>query len=393
MADSFAFTVHSNCPRTSARSSTFSTPRGEIKTPVFMPVGTQATVKTLTPDELKDLGASVILANTYHLYLRPGINVISAFGGIHRFMGWDGPILTDSGGFQVFSLGHLRKIDDSGVVFKSHIDGSQHLFTPTSVIQVQEEIGADIIMAFDDCAPYGEAREDIERSMERTHRWAAECLAAHSRPTQALFGIVQGGTFPDLRRRSASFIASLDFPGYALGGLSLGEPKEVMNTMIEESVAMLPGDRPRYLMGVGSPEDLVEGVSRGIDMFDAVLPTRIARNGALFSSSGRKNIRNAGFKLMDEPIEIGCDCYTCQRFSAAYLHHLFKAEELLGHRLATIHNLRFLQCLMSRMRQTIFDGTFPAFKGAFLDGYRTTDQSVRIAQKQKWLDAQRAKKC
>ncbi|MBI2863888.1 MAG: tRNA guanosine(34) transglycosylase Tgt [Chloroflexi bacterium] len=383
--------MQANCPNTLARAARLTTSHGLVETPVFMPVGTQATVKTLTPDELTDIGATIILANTYHLYLRPGVDVVAALSGLHRFMGWNRPILTDSGGFQVFSLGHLRRVDDEGVVFKSHIDGSQHLFTPASVIQLEEQLGADIIMAFDDCAPFTEDRQAIERSMERTHRWAEKCLAAHQHPAQALFGITQGGTFPDLRRRSASFIAGLGFPGFALGGLCLGEPKEVMHAMIEESVAVLPRDRPRYLMGVGSPEDLLEGVSRGIDMFDAVLPTRIARNGALFTITGRKNIRNAGFRLIDQPIEPGCDCYTCQRFSAAYLHHLFKSEELLGHRLATIHNLRFLHRLMAHVRQAITSGTFLAFKTEFLASYRTTDQTVRLAQKQKWLIAQRAK--
>ncbi len=365
------------------------TPHGEVPTPVFMPVGTQATVKTLAPFELEQMGAPIILANTYHLYLRPGSSLVASFWGLHKFMAWQRPILTDSGGFQVFSLGHLRRIGDEGVTFRSHIDGSEHLLTPERVIAIQEELGADIIMAFDECTPYPSDVDYNRKALERTHRWAERCLAARTRQDQALFGIVQGGMFPELRRQSARFLASLDFPGYAIGGLSVGEPKELTSSIVEETVPFLPEDRPRYLMGIGSPEDLLEGVARGVDMFDCVLPTRVARNGALFTRHGRRNVRNAAFKTLDEPIDQGCDCYTCRTFSIAYVHHLFRAEELLAYRLASIHNLRFLIRLMEEAREAILNDTFVRFKNEFLSGYRPTDQKVRLAQKQKWIEAQR----
>jgi queuine tRNA-ribosyltransferase len=306
-------------------------------------------------------------------------------------MSWDGPILTDSGGFQVFSLGHLRRISDEGALFRSHIDGSEHFITPELAIEFQEELGADIIMVFDECPPYGDDLKGIRRAMERSHLWAKRCQRRHGREEQALFGIVHGGTFAELRRQSASFFTSLDFPGYAIGGLSLGEPKELMHAMLDETVALLPEDRPRYLMGVGSPEDLVECVAHGVDMFDSALPTRLARNGAVFSQNCRQNIGNARFKEEEGPIDPDCDCYTCRNFSAAYLHHLFKCQELLAYRLATIHNLRFITRLMDQIRQSILDDSFISFKETFLQRYQSTDADVRAEQKQKWLESRRDK--
>jgi queuine tRNA-ribosyltransferase len=366
------------------------TVHGAVPTPAFIPVGTQATVKSLTPDELSALGAEIILGNTYHLYLRPGIPLIAELGGLHRFMGWNGPIITDSGGYQVFSLARLRQVSDEGVLFRSHIDGSEHFFTPELAIQFQEALGADIIMAFDECPPYSNDFDAVRESMERTHRWAQRCQESQRR-NQALYGIVQGGMFEELRRQSANFITSLGFDGYAIGGLSLGEPKEVTKQVVEETVPLLPKDKPRYLMGVGSPEDLIEGVSRSIDLFDSALPTRIARNGGLFTREGRCIIRNARFRDWEGPIEDGCDCYTCRNFSAAYLHHLFKCEELLAYRLATLHNLRFVLRLMEEMRQHILDGTFPAFKDSFLACYQPCDEEVRLAQRQKWVESGKTK--
>ncbi len=378
---SFAFTLAKDDPNSRARAGVMHTPHGDIPTPVFAPVGTQATVKAITPRELHELGASLILANTYHLYLRPGADIVERMGGLHRFMAWDGPILTDSGGFQVFSLAHLRRVDDDGVTFRSHIDGSEHTFTPEKVIALQEQLGADIIMCFDECAePHDRAYN--EAAMARTHRWAARCRAAHTRPDQALFGIVQGGAFANLRQESARTLAAMDFPGYAIGGLSVGEPKEVMHKMLDVTVPLLPADKPRYLMGVGSPEDLFECVARGVDMFDCVLPTRVARNGACFTPTGRLNLRNARFADDPAPIEEGCQCYTCQHFSRAYLRHLVKANEILGLRLATLHNLHFLLNLARRIRASILDGTFVAFKEDFLAGYRVVDHEVRQRNKE-----------
>lgn len=387
----FAFDLQKTDTATAARAGTITTPHGEIATPVFMPVGTLGAVKTLTPEEVKAVGAKIILGNTYHIYLRPGLSTISKLGGLHSFMGWDGPILTDSGGFQVLSLGHLRKINDDGVVFRSHIDGSEHFFSPEVATQIQSDLGADIIMTFDDCPDHQGELDEIRQSMKRTHRWAERCLKSHANEKQAMFGIVHGGTFPDLRRQSSKFITSLDFPGYAIGGLSVGETKDLTWAMVEEVVPLLPDDKPRYLMGVGSPEDLFEAVARGIDMFDCVLPTRVARNGSLFTSQGRRSIRRAQYKDMNVPVEEGCDCYACRNFSAAYLHHLFKSEEMLGYRLASIHNLRFLVRLMERMRKSILDGGFIGLRDEFVAGYAVTDQSIRQSQKQKWIDAQRKK--
>ena len=377
----FEFTVETRCASTAARTGTLLTPHGPVNTPVFMPVGTQATVKTLSPDELHDMGAECILSNSYHLYLRPGSELIARLGGLHSFMGWDRAILTDSGGFQVFSLAHLRRIDDEGVRFRSHIDGSEHFFSPESVVKIEEDLGADIAMAFDECAPYPCTEEYATHAMERTHRWAERCLAAHRRDDQALFGIVQGSVFPELRARSAEILGSLEFPGYGIGGLSVGEPKEVMYSVLEGTTRLLPENKPRYLMGVGSPEDLFECVARGVDMFDCVLPTRIARNGALFTRGGRLNIRNARYADDPSPVEEACDCYTCRHFSRAYLRHLIKSDEILGLRLTTIHNLHFLLRLAKEIRQSIRSGAFLALLTDFNRKYVPVDEDARVANR------------
>ena len=358
------------------------TPHGEISTPAFAPVGTQATVKALDPRDLHELGAELILGNTYHLYLRPGADLVAEMGGLHGFMGWDGPILTDSGGFQVFSLAKTRRVTDEGVEFRSHIDGSRHLFTPEMVIHTQEQLGADIVMVLDECAEPND-RAYNEQALARTHAWAERCLHAQTRTDQALFGIVQGGVFPDLRRQSAEFLTGLDFPGYAIGGLSVGETKEQMYSMLDITSPVLPENKPRYLMGVGAPEDLVEGVARGVDLFDCVLPTRLARNGALFTRAGRINIRNAQFARDAAPVEEGCQCYTCRSFSRAYLRHLFKAGELLASRLATIHNVHFLLELMRDIREAITAGSLQAFREEFLGKYPIIPHDVRTANREK----------
>lgn len=389
--DSFSFELVKSCSKTQARAGVMNTRHGSVPTPVFMPVGSQATVRTLTPEELKTLAVKIVLGNAYHLYLRPGVEIIKGLGGLHHFMAWHGPILTDSGGFQVFSLANLRRISDEGVLFRSHLDGSEHLLTPERSIEIQQDLGADIIMVLDECLPYSKDFDYMRQAMERTHHWAKRCQKRHNRQDQALFGIVQGGTFAQLRRESAIFIASLGFSGIAIGGLSVGETKQKMHAMIEETVPLLPDEVPRYLMGVGSPEDLVECVARGIDMFDCALPTRAARNGALYTRHGRQNIRNTYFKDLDQPIDPDCDCYTCRTFSTAYLHHLFKCEELLAYRLATIHNLRFIMMLMEEMRRSILDNTLPTFMEEFLAGYKPTNEEVRLAQKQKWIESQREK--
>lgn len=365
----FSFDLLQTDTETRARAGVIHTPHGDIPTPVFAPVGTQATVKALSPADLHSLGASLILSNTYHLYLRPGADLIAELGGLHRFMNWDGPILTDSGGFQVFSLESLREIDDEGVTFRSHIDGSAHRFTPESVIVTQEQIGADIIMCFDECAR-ADDHAYSRAAMERTHRWAVRCREAHQREDQALYGIVQGGIFSDLRRESAAFLIDLDFPGYAIGGLSVGENKADMHRILEVLDPLLPVHKPRYLMGVGSPEDMFECVARGVDQFDCVLPTRLARNGAVLTQQGRLNLRNAQYARSAEPIEADCDCYTCRHFSRAYLRHLIKANEILGHHLTTLHNVHFMLTLMRRIRQSILDGNFAAYRRDFLAGYQ-----------------------
>ncbi|MEJ5197783.1 MAG: tRNA guanosine(34) transglycosylase Tgt [Anaerolineae bacterium] len=380
----FEYTITATDPNTAARNGVFTTPHGPLVTPVFAPVGTQATVKTLTPRDLAELGATLVLANTYHLYLRPGAALIQDFGGLHSFMGWPGPILTDSGGFQVFSLALMRKLDPDGVTFRSHIDGSLHRFTPESAIANQEALGADIIMCLDECAEPLD-RQYNEEALRRTHAWAARCKAAHKRADQALFGIVQGGIFPDLRIESARTLRDLDFPGYAIGGLSVGETKEQMYATLDITVPELPADKPRYLMGVGAPEDIIEGVARGIDIFDCVLPTRVARNGGLFTRQGRLNLRNARYAADPLPVEPGCDCYCCQHFSRAYLRHLFKAGEILGLHLATVHNVRFMFRLMDEIRRHIAAGTFADFRERFLAEYRMPDQEVRHAQRARYV--------
>ncbi len=372
----FSFTLLAEDKNSRARAGLIQTPHGEIPTPVFAPVGTQATVKTLTPADLRDLGTTLILSNTYHLYLRPGSDLIAGFGGLRKFMQWDGPILTDSGGFQVFSMGRLRKIDEDGVTFRSHIDGSEHRFTPERAIAIQEQLGADIIMAFDECPPPEDYDYNVE-ALNRTHRWAERCLAAQRRTDQTLYGIVQGGIFADLRARSAEFLAALDFPGYGIGGLSVGETKAQMHHMLEVMHPILPRHKPRYLMGVGSPEDLFEAVARGIDQFDCVLPTRIARNGAVFTHRGRLNLRNARFAADKNPIEADCQCYACRTFSRAYLRHLIIAKEILALRLATLHNLHFILEIMRRIRQAILDGGFVDYKNSFLAAYRPVPEDKR----------------
>jgi len=383
--------LEKTCSHTGARAGTLFTRHGQVPTPAFLPVGSQATVKALTPEDLGSLGVRLVLANSYHLYLRPGAETIRMAGGLHRFMAWGGPILTDSGGFQVFSLGHLRRLSDDGALFRSHVDGSEHFLTPELAIEVQEELGADIIMAFDECPAYGGDLRAIRQAAERSHLWAERCLRRHGRSDQALFGIVHGGTFAELRRESARRLTALGFPGYAIGGLSLGEPKDLTHAMIDESVPLLPPERPRYLMGVGSPEDLLECVARGVDMFDSALPTRLGRNGAFFTRERRSSIANARFKAEMGPIDPECDCPTCGSFSAAYLHHLFKCRELLGYRLATIHNLRFIVRLMEEARQAIIEGTFSAFKDSFLQRYEPTDADVRAEQKRKWVESSRSR--
>jgi queuine tRNA-ribosyltransferase len=340
-----------------ARAGVFHTPHGNLPTPVFAPVGTQAVVKTLTPAQLGELGASLVLANTYHLYLRPGDELVAELGGLHTFMRWPRPLLTDSGGYQVFSLAQTRKVDKDGVTFKSHVDGTTHRFTPEKSIAIQENLGADIIMAFDECADPND-HTYIPKAMERTHCWAKRCLAAKRRADQALFGILQGGVNPDLRAASAQFIGSLDFPGHAIGGLSVGETKVETYAMLDLVNGILPEDKPRYLMGVGTPEDLIEGVRRGVDIFDCVLPTRLARHHAVFSQEGRLNLMNAVFARDKRPIDETCTCYTCQTFSRAYLRHLIAVKELLASTLLSIHNLHALIRLMSEIRAAIIDGTF-----------------------------------
>ena len=359
----FSFQIKANQDR--ARAGTFTTPHGDIPTPIFAPVGTQATVKSLTPEHLKEINARLILANTYHLYLRPGDDVVSDLGGLHEFMNWSRPILTDSGGFQVFSLGGINQIDDDGVTFKSHIDGSTHRLTPEKAIRIQEHLGADIIMAFDECTdPYNRKYNQI--ALQRTHAWAQRCLEAKSRSDQALFGIVQGGIFPDLREISANFITSLNFPGNAVGGLSVGETKEEMYSILEIMNEILPEEKPRYLMGVGTPEDLINCIRRGIDIFDCVLPTRLARHKAAFTSRGRINLSNAKNARSSFPIDENCSCYTCSNFSRAYLRHLLVAKEMLASTLISIHNLHTLINLTAEIRQAIIDGDFNNFADSYL---------------------------
>jgi len=353
-----------------ARAGILHTPHGDIPTPVFAPVGTQATVKAIPPRDLKtDLQAALILANTYHLHLRPGEDLVKEMGGLHHFMGWDGPILTDSGGFQVFSLTEINEIDDDGVTFRSHLDGSRKRLTPEISMQIQQDLGADIIMCFDQCPPPNQ-REIVEAAVERTHQWAIRCREAHpSDAVQALFGIVQGGIYPDLRQQSVDFLQKLDFPGYAVGGLAVGETKQEMYHTLDFTMPLMPDDKPRYLMGVGDPDDLAEAISRGVDVFDCVMPTRIARHGAALTHQGRINMRNTRYTRQNMPIEAGCDCYCCQNFSRAYLRHLVVTKELLGHYLLSIHNVHFLIRHVQRMREAIIEQRLAQYVRQFLSDY------------------------
>ena len=361
------FRVTHTCGTGKARTGELHTGHGRVDTPVFMPVGTQGSVKAVSPEEVEAAGATIILSNTYHLYIRPGHEIIERLGGLHRFMNWSGPILTDSGGFQVYSLARLRRISEEGVTFRSHLDGSTHFLGPEGAMEIQRALGSDIMMAFDECAPYPADRDYVLNSVKLTGAWARRCIAHGRSGHQALFGIVQGGVYPDLREMSARELVALDFDGYALGGLSVGEDRETRLRVIEETRPFLPEHTPVYLMGVGAPEDLVEGVLRGIDMFDCVMPTRNARNGTLFTNEGSLTIKNACFTDDERPVEEGCPCYTCAHYSRAYLRHLFMARELLAYRLNTIHNLSYYSRLMEEMRRAVKGDRFDEFRGAFYE--------------------------
>ena len=357
-----------------ARRGVVHTPHGDIQTPIFMPVGTLATVKAMSPEELKnDVKAQIILSNTYHLYLRPGHDIVKEAGGLHKFMNWDRPILTDCGGFQVFSLSSLSKISEEGVLFNSHLDGSKHLFTPEKVMEIEEALGADIIMAFDECCPYPADYEYVKKSMERTTRWAVRCKEAHKTENQGLFGIIQGGFYKDLREQSAKDLISLDFPGYAIGGISVGEPKEEFLDILRYTTPLMPENKPRYLMGVGSPDYLIEASLAGIDMCDCVLPTRLARHGTALTSKGKLVIRNQNFARDWNKLDDECDCYTCKNYTRAYLRHLIKTNEILGMRLLSLHNLRFLTKLMERVRIEIEHDNLLAFREEFYKKYGYTE--------------------
>ena len=366
----FEFTVEAVCPRTGARAGVLTTPHGVINTPVFMPVGTQATVKAMTPPELETIGAQIILGNTYHLYLRPGAELVAEAGGLHRFMGWNRPILTDSGGFQVFSLARLNTVTDQGVRCRSHLDGSEHAMSPEWAMRVQELLGSDIAMCFDQCGPFPATHDQAEAALERTTLWAGRCRAAHTREDQALFGIVQGSVYDDLRLRSARGITAMDFPGYGIGGLSVGEPHDVMYRVLDLLNGVMPQERPRYLMGVGYPPNIVEGVARGVDLFDCVLPTRNGRNGTLFTSFGRVNIKAQRYEHDFGPVDPECDCYLCRNFTRAYLRHLYRCGEILAARLCTWHNLRYTVRLAEGAREAILAGTFPEFRERFHAAFR-----------------------
>ncbi|MCE5262836.1 MAG: tRNA guanosine(34) transglycosylase Tgt [Deltaproteobacteria bacterium] len=360
------FTIIAKDPGCGARTGTIGTPHGDVRTPAFMPVGTQGTVKSLTPEQVKSVGADIILGNTYHLYLRPGHRLIAALGGLHRFMNWPGPILTDSGGFQVYSLGALRKIAEEGATFQSHIDGSTHFLAPETAVEIQEALGSDIMMCLDECIAYPADRGAVERALARTARWALRCKTHRKGGPQALFGIIQGGVYPDLRRRGVDEMQTLGFDGYAIGGLSVGEPKELMLENLAVTAPLLPAERPRYLMGVGTPADLVEGVFHGIDMFDCVMPTRSARNGLLFTNGENVVIKNARYREDGSPLDSECDCYTCQNYSRAYLRHLYVSGEILAMVLNTIHNLRYYLRLMERIRAAIREERYVDFRSRFL---------------------------
>ncbi|WP_018247762.1 tRNA guanosine(34) transglycosylase Tgt [Orenia marismortui] len=366
---SFEYTLKKKCKDTKARLGELSTPHGNIETPIFMPVGTKATVKTMTPDELEDINAQIILSNTYHLYLRPGHDLIEEAGGLHKFMNWDKPILTDSGGFQVFSLSDMNNITEEGVEFKSHIDGSKHFISPEKSIEIQTALGSDIMMAFDECPPYPADRDYVKKSLEMTTRWLERCIDAKTRDDQALFGIMQGGMYKDLREESAKQIVEFDLPGYAIGGLSVGEPKELMMEVLDYAPDLLPENKPRYLMGVGTPFDLFEGVMRGVDMFDCVFPTRVARNGLVFTSEGRVTVRNATYSRDFTPLDHNCDCYVCQNYTRGYIRHLLKQNEILGVRLTTYHNLHFLLEMMENIRKSIAEDRFLEYRAEFYKSY------------------------
>lgn len=356
--------------KTGARAGLLHTPHGVFKTPMFMPVGTQATVKTVTPEELEEMGSQIILSNTYHLFLRPGTELIHEAGELHRFMNWNKGILTDSGGFQVFSLGAMRKITEEGVYFRSFLDGSKQFLSPEISIRAQEDLGSDIAMAFDECIPYPADYEYARKSTERTTRWAKRCIKAHQRTDRGIFGIIQGGMYKDLRKQSAMEISSLPFDGMAVGGLSVGEPHDLMYDILEETTQWMPKGKARYLMGVGTPDCLVEGVARGVDMFDCVFPTRVARNGMAMIHTGRMNMKNKQYERDFHPIEESCGCYTCRNYTRAYIRHLYKSEELLAFRLVTIHNLYFLLQFMRDMREAIVQGNFSEFREHFMEHYK-----------------------
>lgn len=364
------YELQKECPHTGARAGLLHTPHGTFTTPMFMPVGTQATVKTMAPEELKEMGAQIILSNTYHLFLRPGADLVEEAGGLHRFMNWDKGVLTDSGGFQVFSLGALRKITEEGVNFRSHIDGSKQFLSPEVATKVQGQLGADIIMAFDECIPYPAEHDYAKTSTARTSRWAERCLKAKTNDIQGLFGIVQGGMYMDLRKQSARDLTSMNFDGYSIGGLSVGEPHDLMYEVLEQTTPLLPTNKARYLMGVGTPDCLVEGVARGVDMFDCVYPTRVARNGMAMTHQGRLTVKNATFARDWGPIEEGCQCYACRNYSRAYIRHLYKAEEILAFRLVSYHNLYFLLKFMRDMREAILEDRFPSFREDFWYHYQ-----------------------
>ena len=358
------------CKQTGARRGIVHTPHGDIQTPVFMPVGTQATVKSMTPEELKEVGAQIILANTYHLFLRPGHELVKEAGGLHKFMHWDRPILTDSGGFQVFSLGALRTISEEGVEFRSHLDGSKQFLSPEKAMEVENALGADIIMAFDECCPYPSTYEYTKKSMERTTRWAKRCKEAHSRKEdQGLFGIIQGGFYKDLRKQSADELIKLDFPGYAIGGISVGEPKDEFLDILQYTTPLMPENKPRYLMGVGTPDYLVEAAIAGIDMCDCVIPTRLARHGTAFTSKGKIVVRNAIYERDFNPLDDECDCYACRNYTRAYIRHLVKTNEILGIRLLSIHNIKFLTNLMDKVRIEIERDNLGSFRKEFYRKY------------------------
>ncbi len=379
----FSFRVE--CTDGPARAGSMDTPHGLVPTPAFMPVATQGSVKAVAPDDLTAIGTTIVLSNTYHLMLRPGIRLVRDMGGLHRFMGWRGPILTDSGGFQTLSLGRLSSLSEEGVTFRSHIDGSEQLLSPELAVEYQEQLGVDIAMVLDHCPPYGAEESTLREATSRTHRWALRCRESHRLEDQALFAVVQGGVSRELRLESASALVAMDFDGYALGGLTVGEPKSMTYEMVSLMGGILPADKPRYLMGAGSPEDLVTCIGLGMDMFDCSLPTRVARNGGLFTADGRVNVHSAPYRESDGPIDDCCDCYACASFSAAYLHHLFRARELLAYRLASVHNLRFVTRLMEEARAAIVEGRYAAFRDGFLARYRATDEDVRRTQKEKWL--------